>query len=101
MTAYIYGLVDPNDGQLKYVGKTIDPKTRLDIHLRRAKKNRAKTWFRQLLKAKKKPQLYIIDQVEYTEETTHLWKDLERFYIQYMKFVGCPLINKHPGGSGG
>jgi hypothetical protein len=101
MIAYIYGLFDPNDGSLKYVGKTVNIKTRLGIHLRRSRGKYGVAWLRSMLDAGVTPELRVIDTIEYTQETAYLWKDLEKFYIQYMRFLGCPLVNKHIGGSGG
>lgn len=55
-TYYIYTLTDPNTGEVRYVGCTINPKTRLSGHLSDLTHNPAKTdWIKQLKASKLKP----------------------------------------------
>lgn len=57
--AYIYALIDPIDNEVRYIGKTVSPKSRLSGHITECKKltsthYRAK-WIRSLLNKDLKP----------------------------------------------
>ena len=59
----IYGLRDPVDGRIKYVGQTQNPKTRLDTHLtlaRTGKLDPKSRWIASLLQAGLKPVAVIL-----------------------------------------
>jgi hypothetical protein len=45
---YIYLLIDPNTGDIRYVGATIRPKKRLDEHLRNKDKSHRTNWITSL-----------------------------------------------------
>lgn len=95
---YIYGLFDPRTGMLRYVGKTRDLERRLINHLvpARLKANSHKNaWLRGLLRDGYRPV------IEALEETTPAdWPSAERFWITYMRAIGCPLTNGNDGGIG-
>lgn len=96
----IYGLLDPETKELKYVGKTSGKLTdRLSSHLWCAKKSGRKnliySWMRSLLNRNLKPEIFEIDSAE-----TKDIDNLEIFYIQYFKTIGCDLKNQQPGGNG-
>lgn len=55
--AYIYALIDPDSYDIRYIGKTINPKSRISGHINESKKynhHRAK-WIRKLLSEQKIP----------------------------------------------
>jgi len=92
---YIYGLIDPNIEQLRYVGKSVNPKIRLRKHISErwksdSHKNR---WVRKLLGEDIKPRLIVIDVVPKLE-----WQFWEIFYIAYFKGLGINLTNGTKGG---
>ncbi len=62
--AYIYGLVDPRNNKIRYIGKTIHPKNRLSGHISECKNkkvihHRAK-WIRSILKLNLRPLIKFI-----------------------------------------
>jgi group I intron endonuclease len=92
---YIYGLVEPNTNELRYVGKTVDINRRhrrhiTEVNLHDSHKDR---WIRKLLKSNHVPEIIVIDLVE-----TNEWQYWEIFYIEYFKFLGCNLTNGTKGG---
>jgi group I intron endonuclease len=92
---YIYGLVDPITNQLRYIGKSVNPKSRFrrhiaDINLHDSYKDR---WIRYLVEKGFKPTLLIIDIVNKDE-----WIYWEKFYISYFKFIGFNMVNGTLGG---
>jgi hypothetical protein len=98
--SYIYALVDPITGFVRYVGKSHNPKERLIDHVRPGSlkaetfKNR---WLRKILKAGKKPTLILLEKVSNSE-----WQDAERKWIAYYRTIpGYPrLTNVMDGGEG-
>lgn len=96
---YIYALIDPRDGQPRYVGKTIDPTKRLNGHINPKRKCNCHSanWIRQLVKAGFMPEMKIIEEVKPGDD----WKERERFWIQKYQEMGYSLTNITPGGDGG
>ena len=62
---YIYGLVDSVTNELKYIGKTINSKKRLNEHIRESKFKRTykDCWISSLTKINRKPEILIIDTI--------------------------------------
>lgn len=79
---YIYGLVDPTDDKVKYVGCSINTKIRYRKHLYEAKNKKLKKekWINDLLEKGIKPILTVIDTIITTNRTEAL--NLERKYIE-------------------
>lgn len=95
---YIYTLTDPRDGVVRYVGKTNDPKSRIRQHVYERNKNVKCDWFHSVLKSGVRP---ILEPIEELVNVSDLeWREAERFWISYLKFLGCPLVNTDPGGKG-
>lgn len=92
---YIYGLIDSIKMELKYIGKSINPKTRYRKHLQDSNKKISykDKWIQSLLEKKHKPELVIIDEVDELD-----WDFWEKHYISYFKFIGCKLTNISEGG---
>jgi hypothetical protein len=92
---YIYGLVDGLKNELKYIGKSVEPKTRYRKHLQESvkKKSYKDNWIQSLLNNNNKPELLIIDEVD--EDNWVFW---EKHYISYYKYIGCKLTNITEGG---
>jgi len=93
----IYGLADPISGDIRYIGKSIDPTFRLKTHIAKAKfsltyKDR---WINSLLSKGLSPILVLI------ESTTTLHASVkEIFWIAAYKCVGARLTNATLGGEG-
>lgn len=92
---YIYGLVDPETNQLRYIGKSKNPESRYRKHLQDSKKKITykDKWIYHVLFKQKKPELIILD---FTLNDD--WEEIEKFYIAYFKFIGAKLTNLTEGG---
>lgn len=87
---FIYILICPLDGLVKYVGKSNNPEKRLKDHLldfRCMDLNKA-MWLRSLRAKKLKPELVVIDEVDILQ-----WKYWEHFWCGYYKSLGFKLFN--------
>lgn len=96
----IYGLIDPRNSELKYVGLTSDIKTRLMAHLKPSslKKNTYKNnWIKSLQKENLRPEVLILERYENANDLSQAEIEL----IEYYKFIGCNLTNGDSGGIGG
>lgn len=102
---YIYGLIDPSTGQLRYIGQTVRKiEYRLTSHLGSAKtlnkfgelkyNSYVYRWIRQVLAQNQEPQIVLIQ--EFQEED--VLDDAETFWIAYFRKMGCPLTNLASGG---
>lgn len=96
MKTAIYGLADPRDGQLRYVGKTVGPLARrLGRHLNASsrRKNRKDRWIANLIAKDLRPEIFEI-------EVADDWVEAERFWIAYFRAIGADLVNHTSGGEG-
>lgn len=96
-TTFIYALVDPLTGEIRYIGKADDPQVRFLRHINDNKRETSHkaNWIRSLSKGLR-PVLQLIDEVLKTE-----WQAAEAAYIQFYRAEGCSLTNLNPGGDGG
>lgn len=98
MTTFIYGLLDPRNGQLRYIGKSNNPTARRYEHVcasQIAAPTHRNYWIKSLLTDGVKPEMLILEEV-----STNDWKKAERWWISYWKFVGSNLVNGTSGGEG-
>lgn len=99
MKTYIYILICPLTKQVRYVGKSNDPKRRLKDHMidfRNRQGEFAKTtWLLDLYTQNLKPDMEIAEEVDMSE-----WKEKEKYWIDYYKSMGCDLVNSKSGGNG-
>jgi hypothetical protein len=96
---WIYGLVDPICGDLRYIGQTREGLSeRYRIHIRNAQNNKRDSyscrWIKTLLRRGTKPTLIVIEQ---TDDASNR----ERFWIKHYKAAGCRLTNLTEGGEDG
>jgi len=94
---YIYVLIDPIDNDIRYVGKTSNPKSRLSGHITECKKEKYKhyraRWIRSLLKKNLKPIIKFIKVCPLN--------DFEKFETEYIKiFKSERLTNSDESGQG-
>lgn len=97
---FIYGLIDPRDGSLKYIGKTTQGIERFRQHYYSYKsyskegKTKKVNWINKLKK------LNLIFDIVYLEYFTNEkeMNESETFYIQYFRSIGCNLLNHNDGG---
>lgn len=98
-TITIYGLIDPNDGHVKYIGKTSNIKKRLSEHinttLKKNKLTKKEAWIKSLINKNLKPEIFEIDAINNKE-----WKFWEQHYICLFKSWGFDLKNLTDGGDG-
>lgn len=92
---YIYILLEPT-GEVRYVGKSVNPEDRYRKHLNEARKRKIITyknnWIYSLLNKGLKPKMEIIDQID------GKWEWLEQYWISQMKAWGFDLVNNTEGG---
>lgn len=92
---HIYSLSDPRTGQIRYVGKALNPFHRIRKHLCDKRSSHKTNWIQSLLCIGLKPSIDILETVPEGE-----WQEAERFWIAYLRFLGCPLTNLDNGGWG-
>lgn len=96
----IYGLIDPRDGQLRYVGKSTNGLERPRHHsypsVLLVEKTYKANWLRQLLAEGLKPDIEVLE----VHETAESLSEAEQHFIAYFRFVGCRLTNLTIGGDG-
>ncbi len=93
---FIYGMSDPRTNEIRYVGKTHNLIGRLENHLRRKDERSIKSkWIKDLKCLNLAPEIFILEEVK-----NENWQELEIFWIQYLKFIGCNLTNSTAGGMG-
>lgn len=95
----VYGLIDPRDGQLRYVGlTTYTIKKRLQKHLdSRNTRDHRGAWIRQLHDAGLKP--FVVElQSGYHDKLSLKRGEIE--WITHYTLLGAKLVNGTPGGDG-
>lgn len=92
---YIYGLYDPLTLQLRYIGKSVNPKERYANHRNDSSVTWKTNWIKFLKAKNEKPVLYIFEKHEKID-----WKDLEIRYIAVARAKGIRLTNCTNGGDG-
>lgn len=93
---YIYALIDPRTGEVRYIGKSHRPCERLANHLNDRSICHRTNWLRSLVAAGLKPTLKILAEA-YPSSS---WQAAERAWIQYAREQGWPLTNGTDGGDG-
>lgn len=100
MTVYIYGLVCPTAGVVRYIGKSINPESRLRAHIMAAVRgdynHHTARWLRKLHALGLEPSLKILSEVGEGDS----WQDLERRHIAEALESGARLTNSTAGGEG-
>lgn len=92
---YIYGLKDPRDQTIRYVGKSVKPKQRFNAHLKDEMTNVEKAkWIGELRRLGLKPKMVIL---EIADEGN--WSTVECKWIAKGRKDGWPLTNAESGSS--
>lgn len=97
-TTFIYALCCPCTGEVKYIGKSNNPKERLRAHTwsgKRTQSSHKRNWVDKLKSNNLRPMLLVLEEV-----TLENWKEKEKYYIKYYKNLGCKLTNQCIGGEG-
>jgi hypothetical protein len=96
-TTFIYGLVDPRTGDLRWVGKSDDPQRRLRGHVSSRDSDTPRgAWLRDLWAHDLVPALVLFEKVAMED-----WRAAECEWIDAKQAEGCPLLNVNRGGGGG
>ena len=96
---YIYTLACALTGEVRYVGKTIDLRTRLMTHKSKRSNVALHQWIRSLLNSGSEPVMELLETLYEADDTS--WKEAERFWIATLRFYGCRLLNLDKGGNNG
>ena len=94
---HIYTLVDPRNGQVRYVGKTVDPKNRLSVHLKDGDRTYRGNWIKSLKREGYTPEMRTL---EIVSSAGTEWQEREKFWIQFYRQQGFQLTNLTDGGEG-
>lgn len=93
---YIYALQDPRDNLVKYVGKTTNLYQRFCDHLcKRPEDSKRTRWLKEITSVGLRPEMFVLEEVNSSN-----WMDDEKFWVEYLKSIGCPLLNSNKGGRG-
>lgn len=95
-TTFIYALIDPITEEVRYIGKSNNPRKRYinhttSHHFQVHKSN----WIKKLQSQGMQPILLILEEVPISN-----WQERERYWISYYREHGCNLINRTDGGDG-
>src|SRR5665213_2971556 len=96
---YIYVLIDPVSNEIRYVGKTTNPRGRLRQHINHAKRGERThrdNWINVLLRNGSEPVFETIDVV-----SDAYWDKAEQKWVSLFKNSGCRLTNMTEGGDKG
>ena len=96
MPKYIYGLVDPESQQIRYIGKSIRPLQRLKDHMNEVSNCHRSHWLQNLKARGLIPQLVILEEIR----GEWPWQEAERYWIARAKALGWQLVNNTNGGDG-
>lgn len=102
MKYLIYGLIDPRDGQLRYVGRSSSGLARALHHSQpralRIGKTRCTNWCKNLKNNNLRPEIVILESWDIA--TNDELNEAEIFWIAYFRGLGCSLVNHTLGGGG-
>jgi hypothetical protein len=95
----VYGLIDPRNGQLRYVGKTTQLSRRMHYHASKARggvRRHVYDWLRSLSRAGCRPEVQVLESCGAETDLD----EAECHHIAYFKMLGCDLTNLTSGGEG-
>ena len=97
MKIYIYTLEHPITHEIRYVGKTKNPKQRFHNHCNKSHntKSHKRNWINSLRNQGLRPIMKTLDEVEESE-----WQYWERYWIHQLTVWGFRLVNHTSGGDG-
>lgn len=94
--SFIYGLVDPFTGLIRYIGKSIRPRERLTNHCNEPPYCHRTKWIQSVIRKGGRPTMTILETVPAGED----WQSVERRWIAYGREQGWSLTNGTDGGDG-
>jgi len=94
---FIYGLTDPESGDIRYIGKSIRPNERLRNHINEKPSNCHRSHWIQSLRSKGlEPGMVLIEEIV----GAWPWQRSEQYWIAYGLINGWKLTNNTAGGDG-
>lgn len=93
---FIYALRDPRTDDIRYIGKSLNPRERFVQHLRSRRNSDCARWIQSLRCEGLEPTLEILEQTTEAD-----WQARERFRVADALANGCDLTNADGGGWGG
>lgn len=93
---YIYALICPVSGGVRYIGKSIRPKERLSNHMNEVSNCHRSHWIQGLKSSGLKPSMEILEEISDSRD----WRDVERRWISLGLMLGWKLTNNTSGGDG-
>lgn len=93
-STFIYSISDEN-GIVRYIGKSNNPRRRLYQHINEKSNIHKYNWIKSIIKREKVPIVNIIDEVPENE-----WEFWEQYWISQFKSWGFNLLNATDGGEG-
>jgi hypothetical protein len=90
----IYALLDPNDNEPRYIGKSKEPETRFKAHCCGSSNTHSSRWIQSLKRTGLKPKMVIIEDGLSEDQ----WPEREQFWIAYYREAGANLTNITDGG---
>lgn len=103
MSACIYGLIDPRNEEIRYVGKSVNPQSRFLSHCREADNlsftGPKAVWIRELKTEGMTPELVLLQDI--TDVEGRGWEEIEQYWIDLCNKSGHRLTNTARGGTGG
>jgi GIY-YIG catalytic domain len=96
----IYGLIDPNTGELRYIGKTGNLPERIGDHhnpYRTKEGTHRANWIKSLREKGQRTEAIVLEEYDSYEELASAEIEL----IEYYRFIGCNLTNAREDSAGG
>lgn len=93
---FIYALIDTDTRQIRYIGKSIRPKQRLQNHMNEVANCHRTHWLQSLKAQGKRPHQVILKELDDDEP----WQEWEKAWIAHGLACGWPLTNNTSGGDG-
>lgn len=96
MAIYIYALIDPFTEEIRYIGKSVNPKARLQGHCTNPDGTYRSNWIQTIMAQGVKPNMRILEELPGGAN----WQDAERRWIAHGHANNWPLTNATSGGDG-
>lgn len=88
MNIHIYGLIDPRDNRIKYIGQTVDLERRYKEHCAMYGETAKDVWIAEMAALGLKPGLVHLETVDGTEANFR-----EQWWIELLKVTGSEMVN--------
>jgi len=96
---YIYALCDPESNEIRYVGKAVDLRKRLALHVCERTGTHKCKWVAKLAKRGLRPEIKELEFIPDAGDTG--WQEKEIAWINRLRDFGCNLCNLLTGGIAG